>query len=291
LGDVFFPTTAPIQLSAWTSSPNGVTDADPTDDSLNTPMAMALQGVVVNITPQDTIICSGSSITLDAGSVHPANPIYIWSNSQITSSISISEPGTYSVWIQNADGCIGMDTVTVQVHPDPVVNSIAIIDNGGGSYTFNVIGAQNITSYTWDFGDGVVTPGSGTPGQIIHTYATAGNDTVVLTLRNDCGEITVTRVISTDGAAPTGINEVSGLQKSISVFPNPSSSKITIANSDKLILKSIGIYNLLGQQVYEAAKVNAAKYSINISDLADGIYNIVIDTDAGKVTKKLNVVR
>jgi hypothetical protein len=41
----------------------------------------------------------------------------------------------------------------------------------------------------------------------------------------------------------------------------------------------------------ENTQINADKYNFNTSALAEGMYNIIINTDAGKATKKLEVIR
>jgi PKD repeat protein len=290
LGDVNFDYAVAKSIKAWTSMPNSVADTKPTNDSNTTSITAALLGINnLQISPQDTTICSGATIALDAGS-HPQNPIYIWNNGQLTQSINVSQPGTYSVKVQNTDGCFDRDTVTITVHPDPLINSIAIIDNGNGTFTFNVIGAQNIDSYTWNFGDGSsMTNGTGIPGQQIHTFADCGEYTVTLTVRNDCGEIVTTRLVNFE-CATTGIDNVSALQKEISIYPNPSRSKVTVSNKVNIKMKEISIVNLMGQSVYKNDKVNATQIEINTTGFAAGIYNIMINTEKGMVTKKLEII-
>jgi hypothetical protein len=290
LGNIFFANTTPKQLKAWTSMPNGVADTRPADDTLNTSMVASLQGVDVKITPGDTIICVGNSITLDAGTF-PFNPIYIWENGTLTQTRTVSTSGTYRVKVQTNMGCVDYDTVFVTVHPEPLLNSIAVIDNNDLSFTFNAIGAQNINSFTWNFGDGSnEVNDSGMPVQLIHPFPECGEYTVTLTVRNDCGELTSTRQVKID-CATTGIDNVSSLQKEISVFPNPSTSKVTISNKAHIKMKGISVMNLMGQNVYKNDKVNAEQAEINISQFAAGIYNVLIDTEKGIVTKKLEVIR
>jgi PKD repeat protein len=291
LGNVFYPDATPRVIKAYTYQPNSLPDADNTNDTASGSRAPTLTGVYVTIAPQDTTICSGASIVLDAGADHPNDPIYIWNNNATASSITISQPGTYSVYVQNDEGCTDRDTVTISVHPLPLVNSIAIIDNGDGSYTFNVIGAQNITGYVWDFGDNNTQGGSGTPGQIIHAFAAAGQYTVTLTLTNDCGTITVTKLISNAGQVITGIDNVSALQKAVSIYPNPSKSLVAISTSSQIKMKSVAVYNVVGQQMVGSDNLNTEHYNINVSGLSVGIYNVLISTDQGQVTKKLEVIR
>jgi hypothetical protein len=287
---MYFGDNTMQDLKVWTSDPNNVMDTYPSDDTISQSIGATLLGVAAHATPHDTVVCSGTTITLNAGE-YPKSPIYYWTGGHATQTLNVSQAGSYVVKVQNSDGCYGMDTVTVSVYPDPVVNSIAIIDNLGGSYTFNVIGAQNITSYTWDFGDTTgTTTGAGLPTQILHNYVYPGDYTVTLTLMNNCGEITVTKLIHSKGIV-TGIDNVTALQQAINVYPNPARSIVAITNTAQLNIKSVRIYNLMGQKVMENMHVNAAKYQCNISDLAVGFYNVIIDTDAGKATKQLEVIR
>jgi hypothetical protein len=290
LGDVNFDYAVAKSIKAWTSMPNGVADTKPSNDSTTGSITAELLGINdLQISPQDTTICSDITIALNAGT-HPQNPIYIWNNGQLTQSINVSQPGTYSVKVQNTDGCFDRDTVTVTVHPNPLINSIAIIDNGNGTFTFNVIGAQNIDTYTWNFDDGSsMVNGTGIPGQQIHSFADCGEYNVTLTVRNDCDEIVTTRLVNID-CETTGIDNISALQKEISIYPNPSRSKVTISNKASIKMKEISIVNLMGQSVYKNEKVNATQIEINTTGFAAGIYNIMINTEKGMITKKLEII-
>ena len=73
-------------------------------------------------------------------------------------------------------------------------------------------------------------------------------------------------------------------QATINLFPNPASNDITI-NSDKEF-ETIEIYNPLSQLVY-SEKVNQTRsLSVNVSDLANGIYFIKVDNS---VIKKISI--
>ena len=58
----------------------------------------------------------------------------------------------------------------------------------------------------------------------------------------------------------------------ISVYPNPTSSKLTFTGLEKLEIQNILVYNNLGQ-IMKNIKLDA-DYSINIGSLASGIYHI-----------------
>ena len=286
LGTVNFPFNTPKVIKAWTTLPNGVTDTKPVNDSTTKTITATQQGIDFTISPQDTTICAGSSLELNAGT-QPFNPIYIWNTGALTQTINVTQGGMYSVKVQNTFGCFDTDTIMVSVHPSPLVNSIAIIDNGGGSFTFNIIGAQNINNYNWDFGDGTTATG---PGPKTHAYTAPGQYTATVTLSNDCGQIVTTRLISVGNG--TGLDDLSALQKEMKLFPNPSAQGlVTITHNGGIKMQSITLFNIMGQKVYSATSVNADKHQVNTAELASGIYTVIIDTDKGKVSKKLEILK
>lgn len=285
LGSVFFATAAPVQIKAWTYMPDGLPDEVAANDTVSKPISAGLQGVEVNILPGDTTICQGTNIVLDAGN-YPGNPIYIWSNGTLNQTVTVNNAGTYSVKVQNTDGCFDRDTIVVSVYPNPLVNSIAVIDNGGGSFTFNIIGAQNIDEYLWDYGDGETATG---PGPKTHTYDDPGEYTVVVTLKNDCGTITATRLVAVGGG--TGVNGLSALQREVKMYPNPAKDLVTITHTGNLKIKTIVVYSLMGQKIYRSENTNPEKNQLNTNGWAAGIYNIMIETDRGTLVKKLEVLR
>jgi hypothetical protein len=276
-------------IKAWTYQPNSLADAEPGNDTVTQAITATLQGVEVKIRPNDTTICQGDNITLDAGSF-PNAPIYIWSTGSLNQTISTSQAGQYGVKVQNNMGCFDRDTITVTVRPEPAVNSIAVMDNGSNTYTFNAIGAQNIVNWAWDFGDGSTAPsGTGLPvPQQLHQYSTPGDYTVTLTLSNECNEIVTSKQIKIQ---PTGIGDLSALQKELKLYPNPGKSAVMLSSyNGALKIKEVVLYNLMGQQVYKASSLKGGEHRIDVSVLPAGIYNVVIDTDKGVANKKLEVL-
>lgn len=81
----------------------------------------------INITQQlppavdlgnDTTVCSGTNITLNAG--NPGSS-YLWNNGQNTQTITINNPGTYYVTVSNACS-VGRDTVVITPNNAPSIN-------------------------------------------------------------------------------------------------------------------------------------------------------------------------
>lgn len=240
-------------------------------------------GPVINLGP-DTAICDGKTLSLFAG-IHPQSAVYLWNTGNLTATEDVTEAGMYTVKVQDSLGCYNIDTINVSVLPLPTAHSIAIADNTGGAFVYTIIGAQEADSYVWDFGDNVGTATG--PGPVSYTYTTPGIYTVTVTLSNDCGEVTISRTIN---IKITDVADIAALGKEFSLFPNPGKDKVTIKYSGNVKMNSVSVYNLMGQKVYNAS-VKDNLHILNVSALANGIYNVIIDTERGRVTKKLEIIK
>jgi type IX secretion system substrate protein len=74
-------------------------------------------------------------------------------------------------------------------------------------------------------------------------------------------------------------------ESSFAFYPNPATQTIHVALDESQALKSVTIYNSLGQPVKKSTG-NAIE-NIDISDLENGVYLVEIATDKGKATKKM----
>jgi gliding motility-associated-like protein len=95
----------------------------------------------------DTGYCVNASIVL--GQSLPQGVSYSWSNGQTTPTITVQQPGNYSVSISNRYGCSAKDTVTVITYPSPQIfiapaNDTVICKNT--VFTATAAGGIN---YTW----------------------------------------------------------------------------------------------------------------------------------------------
>ena len=80
-----------------------------------------------------------------------------------------------------------------------------------------------------------------------------------------------------------GINE-QGESNRINVFPNPSSTSITVTSTDKL--ESIRLFNTLGEEILNATP-NSNQCTININQFDKGVYFAEIKTEKGIARKKV----
>lgn len=70
----------------------------------------------------------------------------------------------------------------------------------------------------------------------------------------------------------------------VKVYPNPATNMVTV---DAASVKSIELYNILGQAVNAPVTFGSSSHNINTSGLAKGSYTLRIVTDNGTTTQKL----
>lgn len=150
---------------------------------LCSPTIVQAQCPVVNL-GSDTMICTGSSIILDAG-----NPgaTYLWSDGSTSAQINPFFEGEYAVDV-TLNGCTKSDTIYVQ-HGAIVYAEFSQTQTSSCS-PLMVAFSQNsqtcsgsITSWNWDFGDG----SSSTEINPVHPYAAPGNYLVKLLVTTSGG--------------------------------------------------------------------------------------------------------
>lgn len=105
-------------LTVSTTSTHWVQVTDPNGCIARDTVAVTVLSVPFSL-GADHVICTGASVTLDAG--NPGST-YLWSNSAQTQTITVSSGGDHWVQVTLPSGCIVRDTVAVTLLPLPVVN-------------------------------------------------------------------------------------------------------------------------------------------------------------------------
>ncbi|OYQ46129.1 hypothetical protein CHU92_01625 [Flavobacterium cyanobacteriorum] len=85
--------------------------------------------------------------------------------------------------------------------------------------------------------------------------------------------------------ATAGTNEA--LASKLSVFPNPATNVINIANAENILVNGVEIADLNGRIVKSVKFNNVAEAQINVSDLSAGMYLMTVSSDQGTMTKKI----
>lgn len=246
--------------------------------------------IVITVNPlpvialgNDTAICQGTSLTLDAGNAGPgAN--YNWSTGVNTQTISVNSAGTYWAEVKDNAGCKASDTIAITIAPLPTAGTI---NTTGTSPTFNftTTGSANVTTYSWNFGDG---SGPGSGASTSHAYTANGTYTVTLTVTNDCGTATTTTAVTVSGIS---VGTVPVSADELKLYPNPSSGLVTISNVSALKMQRLAVLNAMGAVVMQQDNLDKAKDTIDVGSLAAGVYTVRIQTDKGVVIRQLQVLR
>lgn len=139
---------------------------------------------VVTISPADTIICNGSSITLAATS---SSKSIIWSTGQTTNSINVSPSATTTYTITadstTSNGCRATTQKTVKVTVLQGAPAIApvISRSGRNLYASTPPDSAGVTKYNW-YADSTLIPG------VMGSYYYAASDaTYTVRFVNPCG--------------------------------------------------------------------------------------------------------
>jgi len=90
------------------------------------------------------------------------------------------------------------------------------------------------------------------------------------------------------GIPTTGISQISGLNSTISIYPNPNNGSFVI-EPNSAVKQTLQVYDVNGKLVLSQT-INS-KTSIDASSLNEGIYNISLQSNEGVVNKRLVIVR
>jgi hypothetical protein len=86
----------------------------------------------------------------------------------------------------------------------------------------------------------------------------------------------------------TDMDEIS--ETNFSLFPNPATDKISVVSKNHEMIKTVKVFSVSGQLVYEET-VNFIATTLNTADFEAGYYIVQILTDNGISTGKISVIR
>jgi len=197
----------------------------------------------------------------------------LWSTTETTPVITVTTAGTYTV-TQTVNGCTSSvatisaapftpPSVTFATLNDVCINTPIVTLTGGfpagGTYSGIAVAAGQFDPFAAGFG----------------TFAINYN----YTDENGCSGSATQNIFV--GCA--GLDENTG--NILSIYPNPTSGQFTISSS-VAIISQINVYDEMGRLVERVSK-NENQVNIDLSQYANGIYSLEIETATGKSRERI----
>ncbi|MCZ2141122.1 MAG: gliding motility-associated C-terminal domain-containing protein, partial [Bacteroidia bacterium] len=142
--------------------------------------------VNVHIVASGNMCKVGDNVILDAGGGFVS---YTWDNGANTQTRTINAPGTYWVTVTNAQGCVGTDTIIINLNPPINLNiTYPPIQCNGGSTTLTVNGNGGNPPYVFSINGGGFQPNN------YFQNVTAGTYTILVSDASGCTATTIITV-------------------------------------------------------------------------------------------------
>ena len=192
---------------------------------------------------------------------------------------SAVESGIYTVgWLwEDSFGCKTDGTIEVIINETPPEPEIVQPD----MFKLSVHNAYN--TYQW-YKNGVLIEGA--TYQSLEIFD-GGNYEVIV--GNESGCTSLSPIYNIGGGTFPSL-DIEELQTSgIVVVPNPASEYVIVTTKASIESTSIDLYNLLGQKqrITQTEQLNNNQIKINVSQFNSGVYELVVPTINGKITKKI----
>ncbi|MCB8998500.1 MAG: T9SS type B sorting domain-containing protein [Bacteroidales bacterium] len=223
-----------------------ITDANSCSSPVSDPV-----NLTVNSLPATPVVsvggsldfCPGGSVVLTA----PLSDGYLWSSGETSQSVTVSQSGSYSLQVSDANSCLSLSSLPVNVNVYPAPEKPVITPSG----IVTIITGDNITlssssanSYLW-------TPGGEITRDIV--VNSAGFYSVVVTDLNNCSSVSsdaVEVVVKTKLDKPmVSLSADPDLceGESLTLTSEPAASYLwsTGATSQNIIVTTAGTYNLV----------------------------------------------
>lgn len=193
------------------------------------------------ITPSATAFCTGGSVTLSA----PSASSYAWSNSATTQQITVTNGGSYSLTVTDANNCSASASAVTITQNTPTVPVIAAGGSTsfctGDSVTLSVNNAGSYSAFNWSTG--------GTSSSIDVTAT--GTYTVTTTDANSCTAVSnaiTTSVSSTPSPTISAGGAISFCEGDSVVLTSTQGESYvwsTGATTQSIVVKNTGNYTVV----------------------------------------------
>lgn len=227
----------------------------------------------------DTTICEGTSVDLEAITTDKVE--YIWSTGDTSRKISVSpmQETTYKLLVKNNGNCSDSAEVTVSLDPLPVIDFTYKVDRDKITFTNNSLHG---TDHAWTFGDGESSDDVGP----FHRFKDTGTYTMKYVITNECGSKDTTFDVPVYWVGVEKINLAFGFD----LYPQPGSKSVYLKVHDPEIHElNVLVYDMSGKLVlrYDGLELSNRIVELDIHQLKAGSYLIHAQNEKGIGRKML----
>jgi hypothetical protein len=264
--------------NTWNSSINGtsVTDVCELKPSLSPTLGRSFEWTPscsipqLNATQSNSVICAGTSATLNAsGAV-----TYSWVNQSTLAQIIVTPTANTSYTLFGFSGlCTSSLTLTQSVLPTPTIgiNTTSTLVCKGKTATLTATGA---TSYSWSNGSN------------LSSTTISPSITTTYTVSTSNGICSASKTLSIKVDNCTDISNNLNSETNFISYPNPFITELNFKNTGTTKM-TIRLINALGKVVTEFESIEHEELVFNTSQLASGIYFLETTSKDGRYIKKM----
>jgi gliding motility-associated-like protein len=218
-------------------------------------------------------------------------PYYLkWSDGTVSGAdnetVATDKNGTVLLTITDSRGCSVTQSVNMDV-PEIAITG-QIVDCNKHLFGFDINMPSTLAdqySYNWNFGDGLQATGKA----VQHTFASAGNYRVTLTISGNSCNASFTKVVQADAIPALALDRQTKLCKgdSLVIHATGATSYIwnTGATADSIVIRQPGNYNVIGSTAQGCT--NTLNFTVTYYDS----YTYNIYTDKNTVTPTDNRIQ
>ena len=229
--------------------------------------------LAVSATAMPVNVCSGSTVQLNSTPSGGTSYAYQWTSSPAGFTSTSQNPTvvptantSYTVTV-TSESNIATNSTSVILYSLPATPTI--------SQTGTAMTSSASSGNQWYFNTNIIQGATGNT----YTPTQAGSYQVQVTDANGC------TAISSAYTPTVGISENNSLTQKITIYPNPAQSIINLSIPASINSFETEIINIYGKQVLK----NSNQSTLNLSDLSNGIYFIIIKVN-GKLGQQNKIV-
>lgn len=198
-----------------------------------------------------------------------------WSNNATSEDIFSLEAGTYSVVVEDNNGCVTSGAYTVTEPLEPLILNAVIVHttSNSGEIDATINGGTSPYAYSWSNGSNVQDLVDLSPG----TY------TLTITDANDC---VVSESFTVENVSSLDENDE---DITVNLYPNPTMDNLNLT-TNKGIIESIAIVDVFGKTI-EVLKVDSDTFEYNVNHLNQGTYFIKVTVDGKTLQKRFTILQ